>query len=93
MRDSGSLMEQEDRERALGRAYDDADQLTTLRIMRRERDFAALENMQKFGGQFVKSLAVAARCADLANYEILRKAFSHLFGRYSEEQCMLYQNE
>ena len=93
MRDSGSLIEQDDHQAALGRAYDDADQLTTLRLMRRERDFIALENMLKFGGQFVKALAVAARCADLTNYERLRCAFGHLWDRYSQEQCQPYQTD
>lgn len=85
MRDSGSLIEQEDHDRALGRAYDDADQLDTLRAMRRDRDFDTLRAMEKFGGQFVRSLAHTARCADITNYERLRNAFSHLWTRYADE--------
>lgn len=93
MRDSGSMIESEDHYRALGRAYDVADQLSTLRIMRRENECVVLDNMARFGGQFVKALAVAARCADLANYERLKNAFPNYWENFSEDRCMKYRTE
>lgn len=39
--------------------------------------------MEKYGGRFVKALANAWRCADLANKRTLEDAFADLFNRYA----------
>ncbi len=91
MKDMGNPLEIEDRDAALGRAYELQDQTTTLRQMKRDCELEIIENMDHFGGAFVKALANAARHADLANYERLRNAFQNYWKRYSEDQCRTYK--
>ena len=44
----------------------------------------AIENMDRFGGSFVQSLAVCYRKADPDNQTILYNAFEHLFFKYAK---------
>ena len=45
--------------------------------------YKALENMDRFGGSFVQSLAVCYRKADPDNKEILIKSFNKIFTKYA----------
>ena len=45
--------------------------------------YKALENMDRFGGSFVQSLAVCYRKADPDNKEILIKSFNKIFIKYA----------
>lgn len=92
MKDIGSLIEQDEHQARLGRAYDMADQLDTVRAMRRQSELPSLEAMEQFGGSFVKAIAHAARVADQTNYERLRSAFEHLWKRYREEHVRRVDN-
>ena len=44
----------------------------------------ALENMDRFGGRFVQSLAFCYSQADPDNQEILYNAFEHIFFKYAK---------
>ena len=46
--------------------------------------YKALENMDRFGGSFVQSLAVCYRKADPDNQTILYNAFEHIFFKYAK---------
>ena len=46
--------------------------------------YTALQNMDRFGGSFVQSLAVCYRKADPDNQTILYNAFEHLFFKYAK---------
>ena len=46
--------------------------------------YKALENMDRFGGSFVQSLAVCYRKADPDNQTILYNAFEYLFFKYAK---------
>ena len=43
-----------------------------------------LENMDRFGGSFVQSLAFCYSQADPDNQEILYNAFEHIFFKYAK---------
>ena len=45
--------------------------------------YKALENMDRFGGSFVQSLAFCYSQADPDNQTILFNAFEHLFNKYA----------
>ena len=45
--------------------------------------YKALENMDRFGGSFVQSLAVCYKKADPINKGRLFDAFEHLFNKYA----------
>lgn len=45
--------------------------------------YKALENMDRFGGAFVRSLAHCYSQADPDNQTILFNAFKHLFNKYA----------
>lgn len=47
-------------------------------------DSKVIENMENFGGGFVKALAQAARKADLENLQRIKTAFPELWERYSK---------
>lgn len=49
-----------------------------------EKDFRTIENMEMFGGSFVKALALAARRADSRNLARIKKAFPDYWRDYSE---------
>ena len=51
--------------------------------MNKHQIYKALENMDRFGGSFVQSLAFCYSQADPGNQEILYKAFEHLFFKYA----------
>jgi len=44
----------------------------------------AIENMDRFGGSFVQSLAVCYKKADPINQKILYEAFEHFFFKYAK---------
>lgn len=48
-----------------------------------EKDYQTLENMEHYGGGFVKALAGAARHADPYNLKKLKKTFSNYFRDYT----------
>lgn len=48
------------------------------------KDLEMIEEMEKYGGSFVKALAVCLRCADSSNYQILVNAFSKYIKDYSK---------
>ena len=46
------------------------------------------DNMEKYGGSFVKALAQCVRKADPINLMKLREAFPHYFNEYHPSQCV-----
>lgn len=44
----------------------------------------AIENMQKYGGNFAKALAATWQCADPDNKMKIETAFADLFAKYDE---------
>ena len=52
--------------------------------MSKQDIYIALENMDRFGGSFVKSLAVCYKKADPINQKILYEAFEHFFFEYAK---------
>lgn len=90
-KDLGNPIVIQERDEALGRAYEWEDQTSTLRQLKRDSEVDVLENMEHFGGSFVKALANAARNADLVNYERLRAAFPEHWKNYSDDRCRLYK--
>ena len=44
----------------------------------------ALENMIRFGGSFMQSLAICYKKADPINQKILYEAFEHFFFKYAK---------
>ena len=50
--------------------------------MNKHQIYTALENMDRFGGSFVQSLAICYKKADPDNQTILYNAFEHLFFKY-----------
>ena len=51
--------------------------------MEKHQIYTALDNMDRFGGSFVSSLAFCYSQADLDNQTILFNAFEHLFNKYA----------
>mgnify|MGYP003116691808 FL=1 len=51
--------------------------------MNKHQIYKALENMDRFGGSFVSSLAFCYSQADPDNQTILFNAFEHLFNKYA----------
>lgn len=49
-----------------------------------DQEFETLDNMDKFGGSFVKQLAVLYRLADLNNKSKLIDTFINYFNEYKE---------
>lgn len=47
-----------------------------------EEDYLVIENMEKFGGSFVKALATCFRMADPINFEILKVSFPDYWDEY-----------
>lgn len=90
-RDLGNPILIHERDEALGRAYEWGDQTTTLREYRRKSEMDVLDNMERFGSEFVKTLAHAARIAELNNYERLRMAFPFYWNDFREERCQGYK--
>jgi len=50
--------------------------------MKTEEDYRIVENMEKFGGSFVKALAQCFRHADSCNFEKLKSTFSEYWEQY-----------
>lgn len=48
-------------------------------------DFRTLDNMEKYGGSFVKALANLCRHADLHNAFVIRHLFNAYFQKYQED--------
>lgn len=48
------------------------------------KDYKIIEAMERFGGSFAKSIAVALQRADSTNYERLVEAFPDLMREYEE---------
>ena len=51
-----------------------------------DEEYAVVEKMEKYGGSFVKALAVCFHKADNANFNILKKAFSVYWETYTENE-------
>lgn len=51
-----------------------------------EQDYKTVENMERYGGSFVKALAECARHADHTNLKKLKNTFSEYWEKYSENQ-------
>ena len=51
--------------------------------MEKNQIYTALDNMDRFGGSFVSSLAFCYSQADPDNQTILFNAFDHLFNKYA----------
>lgn len=49
-----------------------------------DQDIAVLECMEKYGGSFVKALAIAAQRADPINLAKLKAAFPEYWQQYTE---------
>lgn len=47
-----------------------------------ELDYETVDLMEKYGGSFVKALALACRCADPHNFRKLKSAFPNYFADY-----------
>lgn len=52
--------------------------------MQTERDFQIIEAMEKYGGSFVKALAVCFRRADSINFRKLKIVFSNYWAEYED---------
>lgn len=50
-----------------------------------DEEIKVVENMERYGGSFVKALAVCFYRADHINKEKLKTAFSEYWRQYSEE--------
>lgn len=84
MADKGSLIEQDDHNARLDRAFAMQDEMDTLRI-EWDRRVKTLGRMQQEGGSFVRSLAIAASHADPVNYQKLAAAFPEYWSKYGSE--------
>jgi hypothetical protein len=51
--------------------------------MNKHDDNVILDSMYEYGGSFAKAIALAARVADIENYNRLRAAFPDLWERYA----------
>ncbi len=91
VKDMGNPLVIEERDAALGRAFEIEDQTSTLRQFKRDSEKSIIKKMEHFGVSFVTALANAARHADLVNYERLRNAFPHYWKSYSDDQCRTYK--
>ncbi len=49
-----------------------------------EQDYKIVEAMEKYGGSFVKALAVCLQKADLINFSKLRNTFSNYWEEYEK---------
>ena len=48
------------------------------------RDYEVIEAMQRLGGDFIRSLAIAAQAADTENLATIKAAFSRYWQTYTE---------
>ena len=48
-----------------------------------DKEMLVIEAMEKYGGSFVKSLAMCLRLADHVNFKKLKKTFSDYWNQYS----------
>ena len=46
--------------------------------------YTAIQNMDRFGGSFIQTLAVCYKKADPINQKILYEAFEHFFFKYAK---------
>ena len=53
--------------------------------METEDDFDTVDNMERFGGSFVKALANAMRHADKTNFTILKNSFPRYWNEYNQK--------
>ena len=53
-------------------------------LLKSDDDFKIIENMEKYGGSFVKSLAVCLQKADSVNYLKLKRTFINYFLEYEK---------
>lgn len=83
MADKGSLMEQDDHNARLDRAFAMQDEMDTIRT--RAHRVRILDRMFSEGGSFVQSLSIAARYADDDNYQRLAAAFPEYWSKYGSE--------
>ncbi len=56
-------------------------------------DNVILESMYEYGGSFAKAIALAARVADIENYNRLRSAFPDLWERYATYALRFNSNQ
>ncbi len=52
--------------------------------MKTEHDYLILESMSKYGGSFVKQLAILAYLSDSTNFEKLKHTFSNYWEEYDK---------
>jgi len=87
MKDMGSLMEQDDHNAALDRAYETADELSAADTPERRRanDLLVIHAMETYGGEFIRRLGHAAAVADDGNLRVIKEAFAFHWKRYRDE--------
>lgn len=51
-----------------------------------EQDYRVVENMEKYGGSFVKALAELARRADARNLALIKKTWTEYWDGYTDKE-------